>query len=186
MGPSEAIEHDCVLIERGLKLHEAYGEAMEAQENAREAAEEAARARGEEAQFVQTDEERAWNEFHDRGLSGIAFQHKPVYDAFRLDPTRSALYEAFPDLLDSACDPQVPVLYDPSERQFALMETWGPAVRVIAHCPFTGRALPAALGDAWRQAVSDVLGSEDWSYDEAREKLPRDYWIEAWWIARGL
>lgn len=182
----ESIAADRLLIKRGLKLHNDYCAAMEAQERAREAAAEAARARGEVPSDVPTAEERAWDEYNDRELSGIALRKEGVFEAFGLDPRKSVLFGEFPELLARACDPQCPVLYDPSERQFSLMETWGPAVLVIRFCPWSGRPLPKPLSEEWHEAVIVALGTDDWSYDDARAKLPRDYWTEAWWSARGL
>lgn len=178
-------ERDGELLERGLKLHDQYCKQMEAEEAERDAAEESAKARGETFVFSLTNEERAWDEYHDRQLSGIAFSHKKLLVAFDLNPRKSALCNEFPDLLRWAFNPQSPVHYDPSERQFALMETWGPAVNTIAYCPITGKTLPDPLGEVWPDLVSKELGTEDWSYDEAREKLP-DFFTEAWWIERGL
>jgi hypothetical protein len=109
-----------------------------------------------------------------------------VLDVFELDPRRSALFNEFPKLLARACDPQCPVLFDPSECQFALMETWGPAILLISHCPWSGKPLPKSLSDEWNDAVNDVLGTDEWSHEDAREKLPREFWTEDWWRKRGL
>ncbi len=61
-----AIERDRELLRRGLALNEKYNEAVEAQEIAREAYEADERAAGREPAFSFTDEERAWDEYHDR------------------------------------------------------------------------------------------------------------------------
>jgi Domain of unknown function (DUF6980) len=182
-----SMAQDRALIERGLRLQDSYSAAMEAQENVRNLAAEAGRAGEEELpSYLPTEEEKAWDEYHERALSGIALQHRDVFKAFGLDPRRSVLFDDFPELLARACDPQCPVLYNPSEREFSLMETWGPAVLVIHFCPWSGKPLPKALSEEWTEAVNAVLGTEDWSYEDLREKLPDDYWTEAWWSTRGL
>jgi hypothetical protein len=183
----ESMAQDRALIERGLKLQDSYSAAMEAQEKVRDLAAEVARAKGEELpSYLPTEEEKAWDEYHDRALSGIAVQHKGVFKAFGLDPRKSVLFDDFPELLARACDPQCPVLYDPSEREFSLMETWGPAVLVIQFCPWSGKRLPKSLSEEWTEAVNAEMGTEDWSYDDLRATLPGDYWTEAWWSTRGL
>lgn len=181
-----ALDHDRNLLRRGLALHVKYIEAAEAQEAARDAYEEAERADGREPAFSLTDEERAWNEHHDRLAAGIAFHKKNVLDGLNLDPGNSALYADYTDILDRACDPQSTILYDPSIRTFAMMENWGPAIIVISHCPFTGKKLPDSLEDVWNQEIGELLGTDDWSYDFAREQLPEKYFDEQWWIERKL
>lgn len=65
-----------------------------------------------------------------------------------LDPRRSALFEEYSELLANACDPQMPVFYDPMRRHFARTETWGPAVRTIYYYPWSGKELPGDLSNA--------------------------------------
>ena len=65
------------------------------------------------------------------------------------------------------------------------METWGPAVIVINHCPWTGKQLPESLDDLWHEQVSSELGTEDWAYDDVRTRLP-EFVTEQWWVSRGL
>ena len=51
------------------------------------------------------------------GLYAILVDHKRgVRAAFGLDPRKSVLFAAFPDLLWAACDPQQPILYAPVFR----------------------------------------------------------------------
>ncbi|MEO1113825.1 MAG: hypothetical protein AAFY05_15885 [Pseudomonadota bacterium] len=180
------IERDMVLLRRGLDLHEKYCEAADAQEAARELAEKEALERGEKRVFVETEEERAWDDYHDRALTGIAIDNRHVLEQLGLDPRKSVLFETFPELLTQACNPQVPILYDPSIRRFALKETWGPAMRTISHCPWSGRKLPEDLTDRWFDLIEELMGTDDWSTDEARAKLSGDYFNETWWIERGL
>ena len=181
-----ALEHDRELLRRGLALHKKYTEAGEAQEAARDAYEAAERADGREPAFSLTDEERAWNEYHDRMATGISFHKQNVLDGLNLDPRNSTLYSEYSDILDRACDPQSTILYDPSIREFAMMENWGLAIIMISHCPFTGKKLPEPLEDAWRKTIDELLGTDDWSYDHAREQLPDEYFNEQWWIERKL
>lgn len=180
------IERDTLLLQRGLDLHQKYCEAADAQEAARELAGTVAAERGENPAFVATEEEQAWDVYHDRALTGIAIDNRHVLEQLGLDPRKSVLYETFPELLTQACNPQTPVLYDPSIRRFALKETWGPAMRTISHCPWSGRKLPEDLADRWFDLIEDLMGTDDWSTDEAREKLNGDYFNETWWIERGL
>ncbi|WP_420334096.1 DUF6980 family protein [Roseibium sp.] len=180
------IERDTVLLRRGLELHAAFCEAAEAQEAARELAEKEASERGEKLAFAETEEEKAWDAYNDRALTGIAIDNRHVLEQLGLDPRKSVLFESFPELLTKACDPQVPVLYDPSIRRFALKETWGPAMRTISHCPWSGRKLPEDLADQWFDLIEELMGTDDWSTDKAREKLSGDYFNETWWIERGL
>ncbi len=56
----------------------------------------------------------------------------------------------------------------------------------ISHCPFTGKKLPEPLEDAWRNTIDEIFGTDDWSYDDAREQLPDKYFNEQWWIERKL
>lgn len=185
----EDLEHriaqDRMLLESGLELVDTFAKAAESQEAARDAVEQAALARGEEIKYVPTDEERTWEEHNNRALTGIAQQKQAVLEVFGLDPRKSALFGDFPKLLARACDPQSPVLYDPSAREFSLMETWGPAVIVISHCPWTGKALPGSLDDLWYELVSSELDTEDWTYEDVRARLP-EFVAEDWWISRGL
>ena len=180
------IERDTVLLRRGLDLHEKYCHAADAQEAARELAEKEASERGEKLAFAETEEEKAWDAYHDRALTGIAIDNRHVLEQLGLDPRKSALYESFPELLTQACNPQTPVLYDPSIRRFGLKETWGPALRTISYCPWSGRKLPDDLTDQWFDLIEDLMGTDDWSTDEAREKLSDDYFNETWWVERGL
>ncbi|WP_422041699.1 DUF6980 family protein [Roseibium sp.] len=180
------IERDTVLLRRGLDLHEKFCVAADAQEAKREQAEKEAASRGEKRPFVETEEERAWDVYHDRALTGIAIDNRHVLEQLGLDPRNSALYETFPELLTQACNPQTPILYDPSIRRFGLKETWGPALRTISHCPWSGRKLPEDLADRWFDLIEELMGTDDWSTDEAREKLSSDYFNETWWIERGL
>ena len=180
------IERDRVLLRRGLALHEKYCEAADAQEAARELAEKEAAQRGEKRVFVETDEERAWDAYHERALTGIAIDNRHVFEQLGLDPRKSVLFETYPELLTQACNPQVPVLYDPSIRRFALKETWGPAMRTISHCPWSGRKLPQDLTDQWFDLIEELMGTDDWSTDEARARLSADYFNETWWIEREL
>lgn len=180
------IERDTLLLQRGLDLHQKYCEAADAQEAARELAGKVAAERGEKPAFVATEEEQAWDVYHDRALTGIAIDNRHVLEQLGLDPRKSVLYETFPELLTQACNPQTPVLYDPSIRRFGLKETWGPALRTISHCPWSGRKLPEDLADRWFDLIEDLMGTDDWSTDEAREKLNGDYFNETWWVERGL
>lgn len=181
-----AIEHDRNLLRRGWALHEKYGEAGEAQEAARDAYEEAERAEGREPAFSLTDEERAWDEFHDRLATGIAFHKRNVLDGLNLDPSNSVLHADYTDVLARACDPQSSILYDPSIREFSMMENWGPAIITISYCPFTGKKLPESLSDTWSDTIDELLGTDDWSYDFAREQLPEKYFTEQWWIEKKI
>jgi hypothetical protein len=180
------IERDVELIERGLKLQEKYNLIASEQEAEREVLEEAARERGETLEITLTDEERAWNEYTDRLTAGLALHHRELLKVFGLNPSKSSLYDEFPDILDSACNPEFPVLYSPSIRRFSLIETWGPAVRIIKYCPWSGKRLPKDLDDEWEKIVPETLGNEDWTYDEAREKLPNEFHTEEWWVKHGL
>ncbi|WP_299482934.1 hypothetical protein [uncultured Roseibium sp.] len=182
----EITERNIVLLRRGLELHEKFCDAAEVQETERERAEQAAEAQGKTLPFSATDEEKAWDAFHDRGLTSIAVDNRHVLEQLGLDPRRSALFKSFPELLQKACDPQVPVLYDPSIRRFALKETWGPAMRVISHCPWSGRKLPPDLADDWFDLMDELMGTEDWTTADARNRLDAAYFCEEWWIARGL
>ena len=180
------IERDTVLLRRGRKLHETYCAAADKQEAERDRAETEAAARGEKRAFVETDEERAWDAYHDRALAGIAIDNRHVLEQLGLDPRRSVLFADYPELLIQACNPQVPVLYDPSIRRFALKETWGPAMQTISHCPWSGRKLPEDLTDQWFDLIEELMGTDDWSTDEARARLSADYFNETGWIERGL
>lgn len=180
------IERDTVLLRRGLDLHEHLCKAADMQEAERELAEKEAAARGEKRPFVETEEEMAWDAYHDRALTGIAIDNRHVLEQLGLDPRKSVLFEPFPELLIQACNPQTPILYDPSIRRFGLKETWGPAMRTISHCPWSGRKLPADLADKWFDLIEELMGTDDWSTDEARERLSEDYFDETWWIERGL
>lgn len=180
------IERDIALLERGLELQELYVSVAEEQEAARDAREENAQALGKTPDYAPTDEERAWDDYHNRALTGIALQNHVVLEVFGLDPRKSSLFSDFPELLARACDPKCPVLYDPPIREFSLMESWGPAVLVIDHCPWSGKALPKSLAGEWSDTISAMLQLDEWSIEEAREKLPAAYFTEEWWIDRGL
>ena len=182
----DPLEHDRILLIRGLALHKKYIDAGEVQEAARDAYEEAERADGREPAFSLTNEERAWDEFHDRLSAGVAIHKKNVLDCLNLDPGNSALYAEYTDMLDRSCDPQSTILYDPSIRTFSMMENWGPATISISHCPFTGKKLPDPLEDTWRDLIDELLGTDDWPYDLAREQLPEKYFNEQWWIEKKL
>jgi len=153
------------LLERGLKLREDYA----AREKTRE-----------------TDEEEAWRDCDDRLLSRLYDPKRFALKALGLDPRRSVLFKDFPELLARACDPQCPVSYRPALREFTLTGTLGPAALAISHCPWSGMALPASLADLWFDTVTDLLGTEDWSTEDVRAKLPEKYATEDWWVGEKL
>ncbi|MEM8813311.1 MAG: hypothetical protein AAGF59_11895 [Pseudomonadota bacterium] len=180
------ISQNAPLMKRGLELHQHFYTIAEEQEAAREEAERAAKARGEQPKFVATAEELAWDAHRDRELTGIALHHRDVLEQFGLDPRKSVLFDRFPELMTIVCDPQVPVIYDPSARQFAFMETWGPALRVFEYCPYTGQQLPPELSDTWCDLIDTLMGTQDWTSADVRKQLGDAYFTEAWWIERSL
>ncbi|MEM0987916.1 MAG: hypothetical protein AAGK00_03500 [Pseudomonadota bacterium] len=182
----EIIARNVVLLRRGLDLEARFNSAADAQEATRAQAEAARAAKGEQPPHVPTDEETAWDAYHDRALTRIASAHVDVLDQFGLDPRKSVLFQQYPELMMQACDPQVPVLYSPRFRCFTLMETWGAAQRSIAHCPSTGKELPGDLSDAWFDLTDDLMGTDDWQSGDVRARLGDEHFTEKWWIKRGL
>ncbi len=99
---------------------------------------------------------------------------------------QSVLAKEFPELFAACADDETAIVYVPRDRMFGLaILDGGPSVRMITHDPFTGRALPKALGDEWWDTVEAHLGRE---YEPERDAatLPDEFRFEAWWIARGL
>lgn len=130
--------------------------------------------------------EKGWEQVWS-GLYAIMCDSKrQVRRAFELDPTRSQLYGQFPELLRWACDPQLPISYSPSFREFGVnVFDGGPATQGFSHDPFSGRALPSSVRDAWFKTVETLLGREVGILDELPD-LPAELDGEEWWIKRGL
>jgi hypothetical protein len=122
------------------------------------------------------------------GLYAILIERKrQVRDLFALDPRRSVLFPEFPDLLWAACDPQLPIVYAPILREFGLpVFDGGPSYLTMKFDPWTGKALPPSVRDAYFTEVEKRLGLEVGILDEALETLPAEFRGEAWWIERGL
>ena len=119
------LEYHREIVRQGLALNEKYAEAGLAQEAALEQYEKAERADGRDPGFLLTDEQRAWDEHHERQSSFVALHKQDVLEQLNLDPKNSALYPDFGRLLENACNPESVIVYDTALREFGLMETWG-------------------------------------------------------------
>lgn len=128
-----------------------------------------------------------WDEVWQGLYAILAGCKKGVRRALGLDPRRSALFAEFPDLLWAACDPQQPILYAPVFREFGYaVFDGGPSVTTMRFDPWTGRALPASVRDAYFDEAETLLGREVGLLDDALDALPDEFSSEAWWIERGL
>jgi hypothetical protein len=132
-------------------------------------------------------DEAAWEEIWE-GLFAIVTGYKAaVHRAFGLDPRRSVLYAEFPDLLWSACDPQQPITYDPVFREFGIpVFDGGPSQMTLSFDPWTGRALPGSVRDAYFDEAEKRFGPDVGILDDILDTLPQEFRSEAWWIARDL
>ncbi|WP_439651717.1 DUF6980 family protein [Microvirga puerhi] len=102
-------------------------------------------------------------------------------EALQFDPTRSVLYADYPDLLRHACDTQVPIIYDPSIREFGVSVLDGGLSQMsLRFDPWSGKPLPNSLRDEWLKAV-EALGIDPWN---ERDKMPSRLTDETWWKDR--
>lgn len=122
------------------------------------------------------------------GVYTILVDHKSgVLKAFDLDPRRSVLFDEFPQLLWAACDPQQPIVYSPVFREFGMpVFDGGLSYAMFRFDPWTGKALPASVRDAFFDEARKLLGADVGLLDEALEALPEEFRSETWWINRGL
>lgn len=132
-------------------------------------------------------DEATWNDIWD-GVFAIMIEHLgEVRDAFDLDPRKSALFDAYPDLLWAACDPQQPIVYSPVFREFGMpVFDGGPAMTTLRFDPWTGKELPTSVRDAFFEEAEKILGHEVGVLDEELDTLPDAYQNETWWIEKGL
>lgn len=140
------------------------------------------------ARFDDFDRDEAgWDEIWE-GLYAILISHKEgVRAAFSLDPRKSVLFSTFPDLLWAACDPQLPIVYSPVFREFGYpVFDGGPASSTMAFDPWTGKALPPSVRDAYFDEAEKLLGQDVGILDDELDTLPEAFRGEAWWIERGL
>ena len=108
-------------------------------------------------------------------------------DLFGLDPRKSVLFTEHPDLLWAACDPQKPIVYGPTFREFGYpVFDGGPAIATMAFDPWTGQALPPSVRDAFFDEAEKRLGHEVGLFDAELKTLPEAFHGEQWWIERGL
>lgn len=127
-------------------------------------------------------DEQGWERVWEGMYALLCRRKRDVADAFSLDPRRSALYGAFPELLRSACDPQIPLVYSPDLREFGLMVfDGGPAIQTFSFDPFSGKKLPESLRDRWYDDL-DARGIDP----HGETPLPEGYGDETWWVGRGL
>jgi hypothetical protein len=132
-------------------------------------------------------DEAAWDDIWEGLYALLASWKRDVREAFGLDPRRSSLFGDYPQLLRAACDPQQPVLYSPRFREFGLpVFDGGPALSVIDFDPWTGKALPPSVRDAYFAEAEKLLGREVGLLDDATGTLPKDFRGEVWWIERSL
>jgi hypothetical protein len=97
----------------------------------------------------------------------------------------SVLATEYPELFARICDDETAIVYDPKCREFAIpVLDGGPSAVRISHDPFSGKSLPAPLGDAWFTAIEAAIG-RPYRWDD-RTLVPDEFRSEAWWIARGL
>ena len=132
-------------------------------------------------------DEAGWDEIWE-GLFAIMVARKGgVRSTFGLDPRKSSLYDAFPNLLWAACDPQLPIIYSPVFREFGMpVFDGGPAKNTIRFDPYTGKALPSSVRDAYFDVAEEILGHEVALLDDELDTLPPAFRGEQWWIERGL
>ncbi len=132
-------------------------------------------------------DEAGWEKVWD-GLYTILVDYKrEVRELFSLDPRRSVLFAEFPDLLWSACDPQLPIVYAPSFREFgAPVFDGGPSYMSLRFDPWTGKALPSSVRDAYFAEAEARLGGKVGLLEEKLGSLPDEFRGERWWIERGL
>ncbi|MCG7393868.1 hypothetical protein MHY87_13235 [Microvirga sp. ACRRW] len=99
-------------------------------------------------------------------------------DALQFDPARSVLCDEYPELLKQACDTQVPIIYDPSTREFGVSVLDGGFSQIsLRFDPWSGKPLPCSLRDEWFEAI-EALGIDPW---EERDKVPARFNDETWW-----
>jgi hypothetical protein len=131
-------------------------------------------------------DEAGWDEIWDGLYTILAERKGEVRQVFGLDPRKSVLFEEFSDLLWAACDPQQPIVYSPAFREFGYpVFDGGPSVTMLLFDPWTGKAVPPSVRDAYFEAEK-LLGREVGLLDDALDSLPEEFRGEAWWISRGL
>jgi Domain of unknown function (DUF6980) len=132
-------------------------------------------------------DEAGWDAIWDGVFAMMVSRKDDVRAVFGLDPRKSALFADFADLLWAACDPQAPVVYSPVFREFGLpVFDGGPSATTLAFDPWSGKALPPSVRDAYFDEAEKILGHEVGLLDDALDTLPDSFRSEAWWIERGL
>ena len=128
--------------------------------------------------YISVDhDEVGWRHVWD-GLFAILCSYKSqVKEAFELDPRKSVLFSDYPELLETACDLQLPIVYSPKFREFGLIVFNGAAIQNISFDPWSGKPLPGSLRETWFKHF-ESLGIEPW---EEAEKVPDRHQDETWW-----
>ncbi|MBA1157340.1 DUF6980 family protein [Microvirga mediterraneensis] len=99
-------------------------------------------------------------------------------EALQFDPKRSVLYGDHPELLKHACDTEVPIIYDPSIREFGVSVLDGGYCQMsFRFDPWSGKPLPTSLRDEWFEAI-EALGIDPWN---DKDKTPARFNDETWW-----
>lgn len=98
-------------------------------------------------------------------------------------------------------DPTVALIYDPNQRQVAVVAQCSfeglPMVLVnrlglsgmeqeIGFCPFTGRAFPGSLGDRWCNTLERTYKIDPYEVDIPVEAFPSEMMTEEWWRKRRI
>ena len=132
-------------------------------------------------------DEDGWDEIWEGLYAILADAKSEVREVFGLDPRKSTLFSEFPGLLWSACDPQQPIVYGPSFREFGWpVFDGGPAFTTLRFDPYTGKQLPGSVRDAYFDEAEKLLGKDVALFDEELGTLPDAFRSEQWWIERGI
>lgn len=83
-------------------------------------------------------------------------------------------------MVEAVLDPRIPLSYLPKYREFGFSVDDGPAIQLIAYCPWCGERLP----DSLRGRFFDLLDEMKLEPDDA--ELPLDFRSDAWWRIRGI
>ena len=84
-------------------------------------------------------------------------------------------------------DAEIYIGYSPIDRSYWIpyKKRYGGGVHLLCYCPWCSKKLPKEL----RDELFDILEAEyglDITFLELKEKAPKEFHSDEWWVKRGL